>query len=179
MEDIKMIEKTNNFIENNEVKAAISKLLYTLDYEQYQKQKEFLMQFDTEEATSLLDLLDCISDIYKEATGRQLNNHFEIIEQCQDFFAMLHSANVRGLTIREFISSISENKIPYAENFMFYIVYYKNIKLIIADSTNGITALKPIFATEESVDNTNYEKVKWTPLTEEEMEATNMRGVEK
>lgn len=173
-----MTEKTNNIFNNSTLKTAISKLLYTLDYEQYQKQKEFLMQFDTEEATSLLDLLDCISDIYKEATGKQLNNHFDVIGQCQEFFDMLHEANQHGLSIQKFIYFISENKMPCTENMTFCIVYYKNLKLMITDSIDGITVLKPIFATEEAVDNTNCEKVKWIPFTEEEIEAASMRGVE-
>ena len=171
-----MTEKKNIMTEKN-VPVSVQKLLFNINYEKYQTLKSFLMHSDCEEATALLDLLDNIAELYQELTGKDLSNRFQFIEQYQNLFKLVDLSNAAQLSLDDFAYVISDRKILYAPNNTSFTLYYKNLKVTIANSVHGLTILKPVYVSEETVSDKNYTNLKWTELTEAELEAANIYEV--
>lgn len=144
-----MTEKKYYDIKN--VPVSVQKLLFNIDYEKYHTLKNFLMQSDCEEATALLDLLDNIAELYQETTGNDLTNRFQFIEQYQNLLKFVELSNAAQLSLDDFVYVISNRKILYAPNKTSFILYYKNLKVTIANSVHGLTILKPVYTSEEKV----------------------------
>ena len=167
-----MTEKKYYDIKN--VPVSVQKLLFNIDYEKYHTLKNFLMQSDCEEATALLDLLDNIAELYQETTGNDLTNRFQFIEQYQNLLKFVELSNAAQLSLDDFVYVISNRKILYAPNKTSFILYYKNLKVTIANSIHGLTILKPVYTSEEMVTDKNCANLKWGELTEAELAAANI-----
>lgn len=167
-----MTEK--NYYDIKNVPVSVQKLLFNIDYEKYHTLKNFLMQSDCEEATALLDLLDNIAELYQETTGNDLTNRFQFIEQYQNLLKFVELSNAAQLSLDDFVYVISNRKILYAPNKTSFILYYKNLKVTIANSVHGLTILKPVYTSEEMVTDKNCANLKWSELTEAELAAANI-----
>lgn len=167
-----MTEKNNYDIKN--VPVSVQKLLFNINYEKYHTLKNFLMQSDCEEATALLDLLDNIAELYQEVTGNDLTNRFQFIEQYQNLLKFVDLSNAAQLSLDDFVYVISSRKILHAPNKTSFILYYKNLKVTIANSVHGLTILKPVYTSEEMVTDKNCANLKWSELTEAELAAANI-----
>ena len=83
-------------------------------------------------------------------------------------------SNAAQLSLDDFVYVISNRKILYAPNKTSFILYYKNLKVTIANSIHGLTILKPVYTSEEMVTDKNCANLKWSELTEAELAAANI-----
>ena len=91
-----MTENKKNMV-FSDIDASITRLLHGLNYDNFQKQQDFLKSLKGNQETNnivngILDLLDRVADLSKNTTGKSLTNRFETIDNYIELLLQLENA---------------------------------------------------------------------------------------
>ena len=122
----------------SDIDASITRLLHGLNYDNFQKQQDFLKSIKGNQETNnivngILDLLDRVADLYENTTGKSLTNRFETIDNYIELLLQLENATDMEYTISEFIFHASGNSNFIVTKIWFHAKIYKSTLFFIVN----------------------------------------------
>lgn len=184
--------KNNSFVTDTD--ASIVRLLSGLNFEDFQKQQDFLRSIKGSRETNaivsgILELMDRIADIFEESTGHSLTNRFDAVENFSKVLLLLEDATNKGYTLSELFINENVACVPSDDTFGYAHIRFGNILCTIANYYGVFVPIGPVYALKltvsDSIKNTaSLERIskktfinllkEATPLTQEEMEAAEL-----
>ena len=186
--------KTKNDSFATDTDASIVRLLSGLNFEDFQKQQDFLRSIKGSRETNaivsgILELMDRIADIFEESTGHSLTNRFDAVENFSKVLLLLEDATNKGYTLSELFINENVACVPSDDTFGYAHIRFGNILCTIANYYGVFVPIGPVYALKltvsDSIKNTaSLERIskktfinllkEATPLTQEEMEAAEL-----
>lgn len=184
--------KNDSFVTDTD--ASIVRLLSGLNFEDFQKQQDFLRSIKGSRETNaivsgILELMDRIADIFEESTGHSLTNRFDAVENFSKVLLLLEDATNKGYTLSELFINENVACVPSDDTFGYAHIRFGNILCTIANYYGVFVPIGPVYALKltvsDSIKNTaSLERIskktfinllkEATPLTQEEMEAAEL-----
>lgn len=184
--------KNDSFVTDTD--ASIVRLLSGLNFEDFQKQQDFLRSIKGSRETNaivsgILELMDRIADIFEESTGHSLTNRFDAVENFSKVLLLLEDATNKGYTLSELFINENVACVPSDDTFGYAHIRFGNILCTIANYYGVFVPIGPVYALKltvsDSIKNTaSLERIskktfinllkEATPLTLEEMEAAEL-----
>lgn len=183
-----MTENKKNMV-FSDIDASITRLLHGLNYDNFQKQQDFLKSIKGNQETNnivngILDLLDRVADLYENTTGKSLTNRFETIDNYIELLLQLENATDMEYTISEFIFHASGNSVSSDDALGYAHIRFKNILCTIGVTCGDFVTIGPIYVLETDDNTVPFERISRktfnfllkdaTFLTPEEMEAAEL-----
>ena len=174
--------------------ASIARLLSGLNFEDFQKQQDFLKSIKGNRETNaivsgILELMDRVAGIYEETTGKSLTNRFDAIENFSKVLLLLEDATNKDYILSELFINENVACIPSDDTFEFAHIRFGNILCTIANYYGIMITIGPVYvlrltasddrehaASLERISKKNFANLlkEASPLTQEEMEAAEL-----
>lgn len=147
------------------INEALNSFFRLITPDMYNKQKTFLRNCNSKEADGILEIMDGIRDLYLSYSGEDLANNMPAISDYSQFLRYVKDAREKGLDCRGFCYYMGNETAPLTEGEHIYAVSYGSLRVILADTTDGIAVLKPVLARKMG---------RYYPLTDQEVEAAGI-----
>lgn len=174
--------------------ASIARLLSGLNFEDFQKQQDFLKSIKGNRETNaivsgILELMDRVAGIYEETTGKSLTNRFDAIENFSKVLLLLEDATNKDYILSELFINENVACIPSDDTFEFAHIRFGNILCTIANYYGIMITIGPVYvlrltASDDREHAASLERIskktfanllkEASPLTQEEMEAAEL-----
>ena len=174
--------------------ASIARLLSGLNFEDFQKQQDFLKSIKGNRETNaivsgILELMDRVAGIYEETTGKSLTNRFDAIENFSKVLLLLEDATNKDYILSELFINENVACIPSDDTFEFAHIRFGNILCTIANYYGIMITIGPVYvlrltasddrehaALLERISKKTFANLlkEASPLTQEEMEAAEL-----
>lgn len=184
-----MIDNRKTVFSDINTNASIARLLSGLNYEDFQRQQDFLRNIKGNSETNsivngILELMDRIADLYEEATGSSLTNRFKAVEAYSKLLLLLDDANNKDFSLSDFLQCNSTVNAPMDNILGYTHIHYGSIICTIASYYGLLVPVGTIYVLNTEEDKTPLERIprktfihllkEATPLTLEEMEAAEL-----
>ena len=184
----------NNHLHFSDTDASITRLLSGLNFEDFQKQQDFLRSIKGNHETNtivngILELMDRVADVFKNSTGHSLTNRFEALENFSKVLLLLEDATNKDYTLSELFMNENVAGVPSDDTFGYAHIRFGNIVCTIANYYGIFVPIGPVYALKltasKGKENTaSLERIskktfanllkEATSLTQEEMEAAEL-----
>lgn len=174
--------------------ASIVRLLSGLNFEDFQKQQDFLRSIKGNRETNaivsgILELMDRVADIYEDSTGHSLTNRFDAVENFSKVLLLLEDATNKDYTLSELFINENVACIPSDDTFGYAHIRFGNILCTIANYYGIMITIGPVYvlrltASDDREHAASLERIskktfanllkEASPLTQEEMEAAEL-----
>lgn len=188
-----MTEFKNNLFDTD-TDASITRLLSGLNFEDFQKQQDFLKSIkgncETNTIVSgILELMDRVADVFEESTGHSLTNRFDAVENFSKILLLLEDATDKDYTLSELFMNENVAGVPSDDTFGYAHIRFGNIVCTIANYYGMFVPIGPVYtlkltASKGKENATFLERIskktfanllkEASPLTQEEMEAAEL-----
>ena len=128
----------NNHLHFSDTDASITRLLSGLNFEDFQKQQDFLRSIKGNHETNtivngILELMDRVADVFENSTGHSLTNRFEALENFSKVLLLLEDATNKDYTLSELFMNENVAGVPSDDTFGYAHIRFGNIVCTIAN----------------------------------------------
>lgn len=183
-----------NNIFTTDTDASIARLLSGLNFEDFQKQQDFLKSIKGNQETNtivsgILELMDRVADIFEDSTGDSLTNRFDAVENFSKILLLLEDATDKDYTLSELFMNENVACVPSDDTFGYAHIRFGNVVCTIANYYGIFVPIGPVYALKltasKGKENTaSLERIskktfanllkEASPLTQEEKEAAEL-----
>ena len=183
-----------NNIFTTDTDASIARLLSGLNFEDFQKQQDFLKSIKGNQETNtivsgILELMDRVADIFEDSTGDSLTNRFDAVENFSKILLLLEDATDKDYTLSELFMNENVACVPSDDTFGYAHIRFGNVVCTIANYYGIFVPIGPVYALKltaskgkenaaslERISKKTFANLlkEASPLTQEEKEAAEL-----